>query len=54
MNNKILLVEDDNNLGFVIQDQLSAKGHEIDLSIDGEAALQKFKTNEYEIGRAHV
>lgn len=49
MNNKILLVEDDNNLGFVIQDQLSAKGHEIDLSIDGEAALQKFKTNEYDL-----
>jgi len=49
MNNKILLVEDDNNLGFVIQDQLSIKGHQIDLFIDGATALENFKTNEYDL-----
>ena len=39
---RILLVEDDLNLGEVIRDLLEIKGYDIVLSRDGEAALQVF------------
>ena len=39
---KILLVEDDPNLGFVIKDNLSIKGYEVTLCQDGEEAEKVF------------
>lgn len=39
---KILLAEDDPNLGALIQEYLIAKGYDVVLADDGEKALQKF------------
>jgi DNA-binding response OmpR family regulator len=39
---KILLVEDDFNLGFVIQDQLKSEGYDVKLCSDGVDGLKKF------------
>lgn len=39
---KILLVEDDFNLGFVIQDQLKSEGYSVSLCSDGMEGLKKF------------
>lgn len=39
---KILLVEDDFNLGFVIQDQLKSEGYDVNLCSDGVDGLKKF------------
>jgi DNA-binding response OmpR family regulator len=38
---KILLVEDDFNLGFVIQDQLKSEGYSVSLCSDGMEGLKK-------------
>jgi DNA-binding response OmpR family regulator len=42
MNAKILLVEDDPSLGFVIKDNLTDKGYEITLCTNGEQGQQAF------------
>ncbi len=42
MNAKILLVEDDPNLGFVIQDNLCEAGYEVTLCGDGEEGQRLF------------
>ncbi|MEZ4757695.1 MAG: response regulator transcription factor [Flavobacteriales bacterium] len=39
---RILLVEDDQNLGFVIQDALKRKGYHVTLCRDGKEGLRKF------------
>lgn len=46
---KVLLVEDDLNLGFVIQDHLRNEGYHVDLEKDGFAGFQKFYNNGYEL-----
>ena len=46
---KILLVEDDFNLGIVIQDFLSLEGYSVHLCRDGKEGLQKFNKNEYDV-----
>ncbi|MFN5557685.1 MAG: response regulator transcription factor [Chryseotalea sp.] len=46
---KILLVEDDTNLGFVIKDNLSMKGYEVHLCTNGKEAKQQFKTGAYQL-----
>lgn len=46
---KILLVEDDANLGFVIKDNLSLKGYEVTLYSDGRQAMDNFKTSLYQL-----
>lgn len=46
---KILLVEDDLNLGFVIQDHLRNEGYATDLEKDGFAGFQKFYNSGYDI-----
>lgn len=46
---KILLVEDDANLGFVVKDNLEDSGYVVDLQIDGELALEAFQKGEYDI-----
>lgn len=39
---KILLVEDDYNLGFVVQDQLKNEGYDVVFASDGVEGLKKF------------
>lgn len=46
---KILLVEDDFNLGIVIQDFLSLEGYLVHLCRDGKEGLQKFNKNDYDV-----
>lgn len=46
---KILLVEDDFNLGFVIQDQLKSAGYHVTLCSDGVEGLQKFNEDAYQM-----
>jgi DNA-binding response OmpR family regulator len=46
---KILLVEDDPNLGFVIKDNLATKGYDVTLCPDGEAGEREFLANVYQL-----
>mgnify|MGYP003952834821 CR=1 FL=1 len=46
---KILLVEDDTNLGFIIQDNLKSEGFEVILATDGEQALLTYKKYNFNI-----
>lgn len=45
----ILLVEDDVNLGFVIQDSLKMSGYKVHLATDGKAGLKQFNENQYDL-----
>jgi DNA-binding response OmpR family regulator len=45
----ILLVEDDQNLGFVIQDALKRKGYNVHLCRDGKEGLKKFNEQSYDL-----
>lgn len=45
----ILLVEDDQNLGFVIQDTLKRKGYTVHLCRDGKEGLHKFNEQPYDL-----
>lgn len=46
---KILLVEDDLNLGFVIQDNLKQAGYKVHLSQDGKEGLNAFNEDNYQL-----
>lgn len=46
---RILLVEDDTNLGFVIQDNLSIEGYEVHLCRDGNEGLRYFNEHQYNL-----
>ncbi|MDB5257923.1 MAG: DNA-binding response regulator [Chitinophagaceae bacterium] len=46
---KILLVEDDPNLGFVIQDSLHQKGFDVMLCVTGEKAWSKIQEDRFDI-----
>ncbi|NQV53540.1 MAG: response regulator transcription factor [Flavobacteriales bacterium] len=46
---RVLLVEDDLNLGFVIQDHLRNEGYQADLEKDGFAGFQKFYNHAYDL-----
>jgi DNA-binding response OmpR family regulator len=45
----ILLVEDDENLGFVIKDNLEMEGYLVDLAKDGEEGYRLFHSSVYDI-----
>jgi DNA-binding response OmpR family regulator len=45
----ILLVEDDQNLGFVIQDALKRKGYTVHLCRDGKEGLKYFNEHAYDL-----
>jgi DNA-binding response OmpR family regulator len=45
----ILLVEDDQNLGFVIQDALKRKGYAVHLCRDGKEGLKYFNEHPYDL-----
>ncbi|WP_020532120.1 response regulator transcription factor [Flexithrix dorotheae] len=46
---KILLVEDDESLGFVVKDNLEMNGYEVFLEKDGISAWESFQKNKYHI-----
>jgi DNA-binding response OmpR family regulator len=46
---KILLVEDDVNLGFVVKDNLEMEGFAVTLFDDGEKGLQGFASGTYDV-----
>jgi DNA-binding response OmpR family regulator len=46
---KILLVEDDDSLGFVVKDNLEEAGYQIDLQTDGKAGQRAFAGGRYDI-----
>lgn len=46
---KILLVEDDHNLGFVIQDLLKMEGYKVHLRTDGKEGLMQFNKERYDL-----
>jgi DNA-binding response OmpR family regulator len=46
---KILLVEDDANLGFVVKDNFEQEQFDVVLCTDGEQALQAFKTDTFDL-----
>lgn len=48
-NIKILYVEDDPSLGFVVQDGLMAEGYIVHLCRDGKSALQQYNRQDYDI-----
>lgn len=46
---KILLAEDDPNLGLLLQEYLQMKDYEVDLAINGDEAMGKFVQKKYDI-----
>jgi two-component system, OmpR family, response regulator VicR len=46
---KILLVEDDTNLAFVIKDNLEINGFLVTLALDGEIAFTEFKKGKFDL-----
>jgi DNA-binding response OmpR family regulator len=46
---KILLVEDDPSLGFVIKDNLTMRGYTVTLCTDGEAGERSFRTGDFNL-----
>jgi two-component system, OmpR family, response regulator len=48
-NKKILLAEDDNNLGNLLGNYLIAKNYDAILSVNGKEALETFRKNEFNI-----
>ncbi|PWH85527.1 response regulator transcription factor [Brumimicrobium oceani] len=49
MKPKILLVEDDTNLGFIISDQLKMQGYEVALSSDGMEGFKRFNEEHFDM-----
>lgn len=49
MSAKILLVEDDPNLGFVMKDNLLLKGYDVALASDGEEGEQLFRSRPFDL-----
>ena len=46
---RILLCEDDENLGLLLREYLEAKGFETELRVDGEAGYEAFVAGKYDI-----
>ncbi|OIP82131.1 MAG: two-component system response regulator [Porphyromonadaceae bacterium CG2_30_38_12] len=46
---KILLCEDDENLGMLLREYLQTKGYDVDLQPDGEAGYKAFSRNKYDM-----
>jgi DNA-binding response OmpR family regulator len=46
---KVLLVEDDTNLGNLLQDSLEIKNYEVTLKRNGEEGYNEFKANKYDM-----
>ena len=48
-NNKLLIVEDDPNLGKILKDYFFLKGYEVTLAIDGNDGFKKFSSQRNKI-----
>ena len=48
-NARLLLVEDDDSLGFIIKDNLEMKGYVVDLYTDGESGWKAFIKNDFDL-----
>jgi two-component system, OmpR family, response regulator len=48
-NKKILLAEDDNNLGILLRNYLIAKNYDAELSVNGKIALESFQNDKFNI-----
>ena len=46
---KILLAEDDENLGSLLKDYLQVKNYDVDWAVDGEQAFRLFGRNRYDL-----
>lgn len=46
---RILLCEDDENLGMLLREYLQAKGYNVDLFVDGESGYKAFLKGKYDI-----
>jgi DNA-binding response OmpR family regulator len=46
---KILLAEDDTNLGFIVSDQLKNEGYQVSLALDGVEAFQLFNKEQFHL-----
>lgn len=46
---KILLVEDDSNLGYVIRDNLTEAGYEVQLAMDGKSGYEEFLKQKFDL-----
>jgi len=46
---KILLAEDDNNLGTLLKEYLTVKGYNVQLEKDGEKAFRAFKNDRFDL-----
>ncbi len=46
---KVLLVEDDNNLGLLLQEYLGHKNYDVDLKRNGDEGLLAYRKNKYDI-----
>lgn len=49
MSHKILLIEDDPNLGFILQENLELHGYTVERCADGEAGLQTFLKKDFDL-----
>lgn len=49
LNTKILLAEDDENLGLLLKEYLKAKKYDVELFTNGEKALKSFERNTFDI-----
>jgi len=49
MNTRILLVEDDPSLGFVIKDNLAMRGYEVTLCADGDSGRESFFKSHFDL-----
>jgi two-component system, OmpR family, response regulator len=47
---RILLVEDDPSMGYLLQDSLEMAGYEVDVFADGQLALNAYLSNSYHMG----
>ena len=51
---RILVVEDDRNLGFILQENLSLRGYQVQLAADGEEGLRAFRSGQFDLCLADV
>ena len=49
MKPKILLVEDDTNLGFIVSDQLKMEGYDVALASDGMEGFKRFNEESFDL-----
>ena len=49
MSKKLLIVEDDKNISYIVSENARVEGYECDVSYDGEDGLKKALTNAYDL-----